>query len=253
MASTSSESSSVLFSLNELMNIEQDRIAEEKAREAAKLAAEADARLRADEAARRMEEQRLADEQARREADAMRAREEAARLDAIRIAELERARIGAERQAEADRVRLAHDHERSLALLEGDASKRRLKRTLIATALVSLAVIGAGAGIYFGKIVPEAEAERAAQDAVIRENSEAVALAKRQLDEERAQSERLREELASVTDEKRRIEIESELEDVEERIDQWENRVPPKPPAEQDPKPPTGEQNEFDPLNESLP
>src|SRR5450755_2713809 len=91
--------SSVLFSLKELMNLEEDRIKGEEAEKAATAAAAEKARVEAERAAREAEEARIRSEQERRRLDDQRSREENARLEAIRHAEMEKTRLEAEQRA----------------------------------------------------------------------------------------------------------------------------------------------------------
>src|SRR5213078_3145418 len=73
--------SSVLFSLKELMNLEEDRIREEEADKARRAKVEQEARDTAERAAREAEERRLRDEEERRRQEEQRKREEVARVD----------------------------------------------------------------------------------------------------------------------------------------------------------------------------
>ena len=97
--------SSVLFSLKELMNLEEDRIKKEdddrKRTEEAENAARADAERRA----REEEERRLRAEDERKRGDEARMREETARLEAIRHGEVEKARVEAEGVARMQALR----------------------------------------------------------------------------------------------------------------------------------------------------
>ena len=105
--------SSVLFSLKELMNLEEDRIKTEEADRAAQAAAAERARQDAERQAREAEQARIRAEEERRRAEEQRSREEAARLEAIRVAEIEKARVEAEQRArlEAGRERTRRDRE----------------------------------------------------------------------------------------------------------------------------------------------
>ena len=71
--------SSVLFSLKELMNLEEDRIREEEAQKAARARAELEAREARERAAREAEERRLREEEERRRSEELRKREEQTR------------------------------------------------------------------------------------------------------------------------------------------------------------------------------
>ncbi len=84
--------SSVLFSLKELMNLEQDRIAQETAHQQ-RQARDARERREAEERAQReAEERRLREAEDARRADEQRKREDTARIEAIKHAEIERAK-----------------------------------------------------------------------------------------------------------------------------------------------------------------
>jgi colicin import membrane protein len=142
------QDSSVLFSLQELMHLEEDRVKEEQQRVAARLAAEE--RVRQEEEARRRAEEhaRMAAEDARRRAEEQRAREEAARLEAIRVAELERARLEAENAARLQALRAQQEHEQKVAELGRDSSKRKLTWLAVGSSVVLVAaLVGGGIAI----------------------------------------------------------------------------------------------------------
>ena len=110
--------SSVLFSLNELMGLEEERIKEEEAAKAAQAEAERKAR-EAEELRLRQEEQRkLDEEEAKRRAAEMAVKEEEARLEAIRQAEIEKAKAEAENEARLLAMKEQQRHEAQLAALE---------------------------------------------------------------------------------------------------------------------------------------
>lgn len=139
--------SSVLFSLKELMSLEEDRIKQE---EDSKRRAEEDAaRTRADADRRAREEEegrmRLADE--KRRTEEQRGREEQAKLDAIRHAEVERARLEAENAARIEQMKHQQSHERQLAELSQDKHKKRLTWMIVAAVVVLLFSVGGG-GIF---------------------------------------------------------------------------------------------------------
>jgi len=132
--------SSVLFSLKELMNLEEDRIRQEE--ETKRRAEEEAARARADaeRRAREEEEARIRAAEEKRRAEEQRTREEAARLEAIRHAEVEKARLDAENAARLEQLRHQQEHERQLAVVNQDKSKKRL--VLIASG-IGVAFVGA--------------------------------------------------------------------------------------------------------------
>ncbi len=160
----SEDESSVLFSLKELMTIEEDRIkTEETDRQAA--AAEAErARLEAERLAREAEEARKNAEEQRRLQEEQRMREEAARLEAIKQAEIAKAKQEAEARARMEAMAAQQEHERKLTALTQDKTKKNLRNALIIGGLLVL-VIGGTAGyfVYKGKI--ESDAALAAQQA----------------------------------------------------------------------------------------
>jgi colicin import membrane protein len=171
--------SSVLFSLKELMNLEEDRIRSEEADKAATAAAAERARLDAERSARDAEEQRIRAEEERRRLDEQRSREEHAKLEAIRVAEIEKARVEAEQRARLEAMAAQQHHERSLAAIHGDESKKSLRKILIAVAVV-VPLIGIGAGVLIYQNVQEnrkvlaanqAEAARLAEEKAAIEKS----------------------------------------------------------------------------------
>ena len=160
----SEEESSVLFSLKELMTIEEDRIkTEETDRQAA--AAEAErARLEAERLAREAEEARKAAEEQRRLQEEQRVREEAARLEAIQQGEIAKVKQEAQSRAQMEAMTAQQEHERKLAALTQDKTKKNLRNALIGGGLLVLIVGGiAGYFVYQGKV--ESDRALAAQQA----------------------------------------------------------------------------------------
>ncbi len=138
--------SSVLFSLKELMSLEEDRIKQE---EDARRRAE-DAALQAKQAeenrARAEEEARLRAADEKRRAEDFRTREEQARVDAIKHGELERARLEAENRARMETLARQQAHEKEIHALSQDKSKKNLK-LIIGLVVGALFVVGGGAGV----------------------------------------------------------------------------------------------------------
>src|SRR5690606_11167598 len=96
--------SSVLFSLKELMNLEQERIAKETAQQQ-RQAREARERREAEELALREAAERKAREaEEARRAEEQRRREDTARLEAIKHAEIERAKAETEHRAQMEAI-----------------------------------------------------------------------------------------------------------------------------------------------------
>jgi colicin import membrane protein len=165
--------SSVLFSLKELMSLEEDRIKQEEDERKRKEQAEQQARLDAERRARETEEQRIAAEQEKQRQEAQRSREEQARLEAIRQAEVEKARLDAEQQARLRAMQQQQDHERQLAAISQDEGKKKL--TYIAVAIGAVLVFGGiGGGYAFYSSAQEAKRIQALKDEEIRQKEAQV-------------------------------------------------------------------------------
>jgi colicin import membrane protein len=191
--------SSVLFSLKELMNLEEDRIKQED--EEKKKRAEADMRSRQDseKRAREEEEMRLKGEEERRRLEEQRKKEEAARVEGARAAEIEKARIEAEQRARMESLTQQQEHERQLSALQHDSHKKKLERRVSVIAGSLVAVLAIFLGVYFGKIKPEQERkEREAAAAIAQQQEDAARKAK---DLERLQTQ-VNELLSQLTDAK---------------------------------------------------
>ena len=137
--------SSVLFSLQELMTLEKDRVRAEEDLE--RRAEEAILRQRRDDEARRAadEEARMHEAEEHRRREAQRSREENARLDAIRQAEVERARLEAESAGRLEQLKRQQEHEKELATLHQDRGKKRLRIFAFSSvALLLVALVGGG-------------------------------------------------------------------------------------------------------------
>ena len=203
--------SSVLFSLKELMNLEEDRIKQED--EDKKRRAEADARARADaeRRARDQEQARLAAEEDRRRGDEQRKKEEAVRLEAIRQGEIERARVEAENRARMEALSKQQEHERHITSLKQDEHKKKLQRNLMLAVGGGAIVVFGGLGLYFGKIRPEAEAREAQTRAALVAQAEETKRAQQQLADSTAKVNDLLSQLSSAQDDKTRAELKAKL------------------------------------------
>ena len=118
--------SSVLFSLKELMSLEEDRIRQEEMDKRRAEEAAVQARLEQERRAREAEEARMRQVEDERRGNEQRQREEAARLEAIRHAEIEKARLEAENAARMEQLRRQQEHDIHLATLTQDKSKKKL-------------------------------------------------------------------------------------------------------------------------------
>ena len=177
--------SSVLFSLKELMNLEEDRIKQEEQEKRRQEDAATHARMEAERRAREEEEARLRAEQDRRHADEQRVREDAARLEAIHKAELEKARLDAENAARLEQLRHVQEHERNITAIKQDKHKKSLQIFAYgAAALFVIALVGATLFIKHQMDESTAENARHAQE----------------LAEQQAQVKTLMNQLSSQTD-----------------------------------------------------
>lgn len=208
--------SSVLFSLKELMNLEEDRI---KSEEDAKVSAQRQAQERAanaEKAKRDAEEARIrAEEEARRQEE-QRRREEEARLEAIRHAEIEKARAEAEHRARMEAMSAQQAHEQQLAAMKGDKSQKKLKVVIgVVLAAFVLAAIG-GFALYSQYADKDAKEKAALQQQALKlqEENEASRLALKQL-QETAQDLEQRAKNAETETERNRLQ--QELDDVRDK------------------------------------
>jgi len=140
------QESSVLFSLKELMSIEEDRIQAEEHASEEEIRQQEVARIQAEQAARAAEEARVQAEEERRRQDEQRQREEEARIAAIGQAEMAKAQAETENKARLEAMAAQQAHEQKLVALRQDKIKKRLQRAAIA--LVVLVIAGGGIGGY---------------------------------------------------------------------------------------------------------
>ncbi|HEY8041857.1 MAG TPA: hypothetical protein VIF15_18765 [Polyangiaceae bacterium] len=157
-----SQSSSVMFSLQELSRMEEERVRtleEESARERAmreRSEREAEQRARSER-----EAHARAEEEARREVE-RRAREEAARIEAIHRAAVEAARAAAEARVHADERERARRHELELEQARVSARPGGAKGAAMAAAFGAVVAAGVAMALHFGVVAPREQA-RAAQ------------------------------------------------------------------------------------------
>jgi colicin import membrane protein len=152
--------SSVLFSLQELMNLEEERIHEEESERAAREQAERERQEAEARAKREAEERRIQEEEERRRQEELRKREEEARLEAIKQAEIAKAQQEAEHRARMEALARQQEHEQRLAALQADQGKKKLKMAV--GAAVAVLLVGAvGGGVAFKNAQEKAEKEKA--------------------------------------------------------------------------------------------
>ncbi len=142
--------SSVLFSLKELMNLEEDRIKQEETERQKQEQAVIQARLDAERKAREEEEARISAAEETRRQQEQRQREESTRLDAIRHGEVEKARLDAENAARLDQLRAQQAHDLNLTAIKQDKSKKNL--TYIAVGVGFLLILAIGIGGWAVKV-----------------------------------------------------------------------------------------------------
>ena len=195
--------SSVLFSLKELMSLEEDRIQEEEnARKSAENAAE-QSRIGDERRQREEEEARIEAAAEKRRVDDQRSREEQARVEGIRHAEVEKARIDAENRARMEQITHQQQHEKELVRLTQDKSKQNLK-LLVGLAVGAVIVVGAGAGFFINRSF-ENEKRLKAQLTELSAQEEA----------NKTKEKDLKNELAAATDPAKQDEITKRINDLE--------------------------------------
>ncbi len=153
--------SSVLFSLKELMNLEEDRIKQEETERQRQEQAVIQARLDAERKAREEEEARMAAAEEQRRQQEQRSREEMARLEAIRHAEVEKARLDAENAARLEQLRQQQAHDLNLTAIKQDKSKKNL--LYIAVGVGVALVLAVAIGGYAVKVQSDKAAALQAQ------------------------------------------------------------------------------------------
>jgi colicin import membrane protein len=203
--------SSVLFSLKELMNLEEDRIKQEDDDKRRRVEAEVQAKADAERRARDQEAARLQAEEDRRRDEEQRKKEEATRLEAIRHGEIEKARVEAEQRARMEAMTKQQEHERHLTSLQHDEHKKKLQRMVTFSIGGALILLVGFLGVYFGKIKPESEARDAAARAAILQQAEESKRLQRQLEEQTAKVNDLVAQLSSAQDDKTRAELKAKL------------------------------------------
>src|SRR5947209_1456746 len=197
--------SSVLFSLKELMNLEEDRIRQEEDQKRKAEEAAAAARAEVERRAREEEESRIRAQEEKRRGEEQRLREEAARLEAIRHAEVEKARMEAEQQGRIQQLRHQQEHERQLAMVTQDKSKKRL--VLIAGGIGVLFV----AGLVGGAIALSNAAKQKEQL-----QAQLADLTSKQEENNRKMSE-LNDKLGKATTPEERAQLEQQIDDAKKK------------------------------------
>lgn len=205
--------SSVLFSLKELMNLEEDRIkAEEDDRRRTAEAAER-ARIQAEQSARAAEEARIAAEEERRRQEDLRKNEEAARLEAIRQGEVEKARLDAEQRARMEAMASQQAQERQLAEIKNDQSKRKLRNLLIGGGAAAALVVGLG-GWFAYSSYQQYKLDIAKQEQIAASLEQEKAALSKQLNEGRDKIASLEGDVVNAKDEAERAKLQKRLDEA---------------------------------------
>lgn len=208
--------SSVLFSLKELMGLEEDRIREEEAQKEAAAKAAHEAQLAAERAAREAEEARLRAEEEERQREDQRRKEEAARLEAIRHAEVEKARAEAEHQARLATVAAQQQHEAAMAALNQDRHKKRLQ--IMVGVIGGLLLIGGVSGVVLYQQAKAESEKRAAVEAAQRKEAEdKLERLQREFEVAARKEAELSRSLASAKDEAEKIRLQAELDEAKKK------------------------------------
>ena len=218
--------SSVLFSLKELMNLEEDRIRGEEADKAAQSAAAEHARVSAERAARDAEEARLRAEDERRRAEEARSREEVARLEALRQGEVEKARVGAEQEARLTAMAAQQHHERQIEAIKGDDSKKKLRNILIAVFIV-VPLVGSGAAYMVYQSSQRSAAALAAKEREADESRKKLADLKRDLKAKEDSVNELQGQVANEKDATKKAQLQTQLADAQRAKDDAAKKIGP--------------------------
>jgi colicin import membrane protein len=209
-AMSEQKESSVLFSLKELMSLEEDRIRSEEADKSARAHADEQARLAAERAARDAEEARIRAEEERRRAEEQRSREETARLEAIRQAEVERARMEAEGQARIAAMSAQQSHERQLEAIRTDKGKKTLRNVLIGGVVLVLAIGGTVGFVVYDNTMKAEQREKdlQAEAAIAKEEKDKL---QAQLKAQADTVKNLESSVANEKDERKKAELQAQL------------------------------------------
>ncbi|HVJ21738.1 MAG TPA: hypothetical protein VM686_40315 [Polyangiaceae bacterium] len=208
--------SSVLFSLKELMSLEENRIRDEEADKERRAREEQERRASEDRAKRDAEERRIRDEEERRRAEEQRRREEEARVEAIKHGELAKAQAEAEHRARMEAMAAQQAHEQQLAALNSDDTKKRLK-LYVGLAIGAVVLVGVGGGLA----IKSANEEQAKKDAIhaaqLKETEEQLARLKGEFEAAQKKEESLQAALTGAKDEVEKERLKAELAKAKEQ------------------------------------
>lgn len=155
--------SSVLFSLKELMSLEENRIREEEDAKQKAAAAEIQAKADAERRAREEEEARLRAEEERRRQEDMRRKMEEAQVEAAKAAEIEKRKLEEQHRLQMEAMARQQAHEKEIHVIQSQKRKGLHPGVMagIGVALLGLIV----AIVFFVAIKPASEAKEAIKKA----------------------------------------------------------------------------------------
>jgi len=157
--------SSVLFSLKELMSIEENRIREEDDAKKRKAEAEVQAKAESERRAREEEEARLRAEEERRRQDEMRRKMEEAQIEAAKAAEIEKRKLEEQHRLQMEALAKQQAHEKEIHVIQSQKRKGIHPGVM---AGIGVALLGAlFAVIFFVSIKPASDAKEAVKKAEI--------------------------------------------------------------------------------------
>jgi colicin import membrane protein len=220
----SKKESSVMFSLNELMRIEDDRIESERKEQERRALETAQALLEAERRAREATIARLlAEEEAARMED-FRRRTEETRLEAIKQAELERARKEAEHRARMETLAAQHSHQEQIAVVRNDASKKKLKRAAVMS-VGGLLVVALGGGLLWKHSSDQKDEETATLFRQAQMTQAELDRLKSDLADKERKVKDLESQLDDASDEGNRARLQDELNKAKKDSDDVRRRV----------------------------
>jgi colicin import membrane protein len=199
------QSSSVMFSLQELARMEEQRVREAAEAAHREHAAHERARRDAEEQARRDLEARDREEaQARREVE-RRAREEAARIEAIHRAATEAARLESEAKTMREARELERRHELELERVRLATKGTGTKGTFVAAAFGAIVTAGVAMALHFGVVAPRERSRGTMADAALASRDVAIADLRSRAEAADARVRSLEEELGTTKGEVDRL------------------------------------------------
>lgn len=169
--------SSVLFSLKELMSLEENRIKEEEDAKKRRAEEELRAKEENERRAREEEEARLRAEEERRRSEELRRKMEEAQIEAAKAAEIEKRRLEDQHRLQMEALAKQQAHEKEIHVIQSQKPKGIPK---VVFALLGVALVGViGVVIYFTSIKPHG----IAKEAIARASTEASSDDEAQWDE----------------------------------------------------------------------